>query len=202
MSSKPRYSAKCLQTATISAGRWDRRRGCRAAVSPACCRYRVSVREFPGQRRMAGTTRHRISPVCRRAALPVGPWSCRQARRCLAAVPVASARSRLRARAPAVPFGPVASPAQAGLVRSPSRTRPSACMRERASVSLSCSENGSHARRFRIKSETSGFTITDQREMSHRRHRSAFGQADTAVFCRPIGQPCPWKFRPPPEPPR
>src|SRR5258708_39689977 len=48
----------------------------------------------------------------------------------------------------------------------------------------------------------SGFAVTDQREMPHRRHPAALGQADAAMFRRPIVQTRPWKFRPPAEPPR
>ena len=33
-----------------------------------------------------------------------------------------------------------------------------------------------------------GLAVTDQREMPHRRHRAALGQADAAVFRGPIGQ--------------
>src|SRR5258706_16459664 len=51
-------------------------------------------------------------------------------------------------------------------------------------------------------SAISGFAVTYQREMPHRRHRAALGQADAAMFRRPIGQTRPWKFRPPAEPPR
>ena len=128
----------CLQSAPISAARWDRRRGCRAAGSPACCRHRASVRGCPDQRPAADTTRHRISPVCRRAARPAGRLWCLQALRCLAAAPVASARTQWHARPQVAPFGPEASPARAGPARSPRLTPPSARMRERTEVSFSC----------------------------------------------------------------
>jgi hypothetical protein len=76
-------------------------------------------------------------------------------------------------------------------------------MREATEVLFSCGENGQPAPRFRRElAKLSGFAVTDQRKMPHRRHRAALGQADAAVFGRPIGQPCPWKFRPPAEPPR
>src|SRR5260221_11821039 len=51
-------------------------------------------------------------------------------------------------------------------------------------------------------SAISGFAVTYQREMPHRRHRAALGQADAAVFRRPIGHTRPWKFRTPAEPTR
>src|SRR3979490_360686 len=47
-----------------------------------------------------------------------------------------------------------------------------------------------------------GLSISYQREMPHRRHWAALGQADAAVFCGPIGQTRPWKFRPPAQPSR
>ena len=68
LSSKPDRSAKLLQKGVISAALRDRRRGCRAAGSPACCRLPGSAREFPGRRPRADIARRRISPACRRAA--------------------------------------------------------------------------------------------------------------------------------------
>ena len=138
------------ENAAISAGSSGRRRDCRAAGSPACCRHRVSARGFPDQRRLADTTPRRISPVCRRADRPAGRL-CLLAQRCLAAAPVALVSNRLRARAQAGPSGPVASPARAELARSPRLTQPSARMRERSEVSFSCGENGRRARRFPTK---------------------------------------------------
>src|SRR5258707_10862191 len=50
--------------------------------------------------------------------------------------------------------------------------------------------------------KASGFAIANERKMPHRRHRATLGQADAAVFCGPIHQTLPGKFRPPAEPPR
>ena len=138
----------CLQSVLISAAPWERRRGCRGAGSPACCRHRVSARGSPDQRPAADTTRRRISPVCRRAARTAGRLWCLQAQRCLAAAPVASARSHWHARPQVAPSGAEASPARAGLARPPRLTPPSARMRERTEVSFSCGENGRRTRRF------------------------------------------------------
>jgi hypothetical protein len=44
------------------------------------------------------------------------------------------------------------------------------------------------------------FSITDQREMPHRRHRTALGENNAAMSGRPIHQPRPWKFGPPAKP--
>ena len=151
LSSKPARSIKRPQTALISAARFDRRRGCRAAVSPACCRRPVSVRGSPDQRPGADIARRRTAPACRRAARTADRSWCLQAQRCLAAAPVASARSRWRARPQVAPSGAEASPAWAGLAHSPRLTPPSARMRERTEVSFSCGENGRSARRFPIR---------------------------------------------------
>src|SRR5271166_3328603 len=56
--------------------------------------------------------------------------------------------------------------------------------------------------RAKVPPPLSGFAIADQREMSHRRHRTALGQADAAMSGSPVDQTRPWKFRPPAEPPR
>src|SRR5258708_33468005 len=129
LSSKPARLVRlnqtsCLQSVLISAAPWDRRRGCRGAGSPACCRHRVSARGSPDQRPAADTTRRRISPVCRRAARRAGRLWCLQAQRSLAAAPVASARSQWHARPPVAPSGPAAAPAPAGLAREPRLTAP------------------------------------------------------------------------------
>ena len=142
------------ESVLISAAPWDRRRGYRGAGSPACCRHRVSARGSPDQRPAADTTRRRISPVCRRAARRAGRLWCLQAQRCLAAAPVASARSQWHARPRVAPSGREASPARAGLARSPCLMPPSARMRERTEVSFSCGENGRRARRFPKKRRT------------------------------------------------
>ncbi len=73
MSSKAVTPPKCLQSVAISAVLSDRRRGCRAAESPAWCRHRGSGRGFPGRRRRADTARRQIAPVCRRAARRAWP---------------------------------------------------------------------------------------------------------------------------------
>jgi len=147
----PPVPSNACKTALISAARSDRRRGCRAAESPGCCRHRVSVRGSPDQRPGADTTRRRISPACRRAARTADPLWCLQAQRCLAAAPVASARSHWHARPQVAPSGAEASPARAGLARPPRLTPPSARMRERTEVSFSWRENGRPARRFPIR---------------------------------------------------
>src|SRR5271156_4932613 len=48
----------------------------------------------------------------------------------------------------------------------------------------------------------SRFAVSDQRKMSHWRHRPAPGEADAAMPGGPVDQTGPWKFRPPAEPPR
>jgi hypothetical protein len=167
MSSNPAFSIKRLQSALISAGQWDRRRGCRAAESRVCCRRQASVRGCPDQCPGADTTRRRISPVCRRAARPAGRLWCLQAQRCLAAAPVASARSHWHARPQVAPSGPAASPARAGLARSP-LPPPSARMRERSEVSFSCLENGRRARRFPERPHLLPLAACGQREIAFR----------------------------------
>ncbi len=159
MSSKPGRSRRQavlreILQAVISAGRWDRRRGCRAAGSPACCRYRASARAFADRRPRAGTTRRRISPVCRRAAR----WLCPVVVPCGADASLrrrlASARNRWRARAPAARFGPAASPATAAPGRRPRRMPPISTHDEKERAFRSaCRENGQPARMFRGNSD-------------------------------------------------
>jgi len=125
---------KPLQSTAISAERWDRRRGCRAEGSPACCRRRVSVPAFAGLRPRADTTRHRTLPVCRQAArglalsCPAAPW-------CQVAARTASARNRWRA--PAAQFAP------AGPLQLPRRRPPSARRKKSVNVSFACGETAS-----------------------------------------------------------
>ena len=132
MSSKARVCAKCLERVPISAARWDRRRGCRAAESPAYFPYLASAREFPDQHRRADIAPHRTSPACHPAArLPLTWWSL-QAQSYLAAGPAGSARNC--SWEPAARFEPVALPATAGPARSQRPSSPSAHMTNRASV--------------------------------------------------------------------
>lgn len=56
---------------------------------------------------------------------------------------------------------------------------------------------------FPVKiAQASRFAEADQRKMPHRRHRPAFGEANAAMPCRPVGQPRPRELRTPAEPPR
>src|ERR1700704_5720021 len=58
---------------------------------------------------------------------------------------------------------------------------------------------GSSAQAF---PQSLGFAIFDQREMPHRRHWAALGQAGAAVFCGPTARTHPWNSGPPAEPSR
>jgi hypothetical protein len=149
MSSNPTSAAKCLQTGLISAGRWDRRRGFREEVSPACCRYRVSARAFPGLHQQADIKRRPTSPVLAERFGPLSggsafwrngaPWRHR-----LHGYAVIRARGRRR------------------LSRWRGGRRRGLCVRhpryrtnkpERMSECFICmQENGRHARRFRTES--------------------------------------------------
>jgi hypothetical protein len=44
------------------------------------------------------------------------------------------------------------------------------------------------------------FPITDEREVSHRGHRTALGEDDAAMSGCPVHESCPRKFRPPAKP--
>ena len=48
----------------------------------------------------------------------------------------------------------------------------------------------------------SRFEVADQREVPHRRHRTALDQRDAAVLGGPVDEARPRKFRPPAEPAR
>ncbi len=58
--------------------------------------------------------------------------------------------------------------------------------------------NGLTARRFRGNSavfrSSSGFAVTNEREMPHRGHRPPLGQADAAMFGGPVRQPAPMEI--------
>jgi len=135
MSGKGRLSVgQVPANAAISAGVWDRRRGCRAAESPACCRYRASARAFPDRPLQAGTARHRIWPVCRQAARPAGRSWCPPAPRCHGAASTASARNRLRTQA--ARFEPPASPSWEAPAHGRHRRPPSARKRKGLHISF------------------------------------------------------------------
>ena len=118
----------------ISAGPWGRRLGCRAAGSPACCRYPAQVRACPDRRPRAGTARRPTGPVCRPAARSAGRLWFARARPCLSTGPVASVRNWRRARVTAGPFEPGVSPALAEPGLPPRRRPPSVHMKEGATV--------------------------------------------------------------------
>ncbi len=87
------HASLTLQPHLISVGRWDRPQGFPAAGSPACCRYRVSVRGFPDQRPREGTVRHRTAPACRQVVQIAGRLSCLRAQSCPSAVRAGLARN-------------------------------------------------------------------------------------------------------------
>ena len=128
MSSKPGRSAKALsnlgKSAAISAARWGRRRGCRAAESPACCRFPASARAFPGStpggghntpsdlRQFVAQAARALWPVVVSfgAMVPCGGTGC------VGAQPAGAFRRRRRRSAPAASTAP-AAPARAAAPR-------------------------------------------------------------------------------------
>ena len=165
MSSKPGSGlraklpgAKSLQNAVISAVRWGRRRGCRAAGSPACCRHRASARAFAGSTPAGGHNTPsdlRQFVAERLVALPGG--RALPARWCPAA-PAASARNRsVRAGAGgAVWAGGVAGVGGACALAAPDAAIRTQAEKERV-FDPHARENGLPARRFR--SGTADFRI-------------------------------------------
>jgi hypothetical protein len=140
---------KSRQNSVISAECWDRRRGCRAAGSPACFPHRASARAFAGRRPRADTIRRRSAPVCHPAARGLPRSSCPVALRCPVGSLTASANIRWRAPAPAGRFARAASQVTAAPGHPPRQTLPSACSQRRAGFSSSWRENGEPAQMFR-----------------------------------------------------
>ena len=103
---RKQHAAKA-KNLTLAAPR-DRRRGCRAAESPASSRPEGSAHAFRGRHRAAGRARHRISPACRQA-IPARAlsWSL-AARACLRAEQPRSACNSTHGRDWAGKFAPAA----------------------------------------------------------------------------------------------
>ena len=132
----------------ISAGRWGRRRDCRAAGSPVYCPYPGPARAFPGRRRKAGTERRWISPVCRRATRCSGRWWCLRASVPRCGTGCIGAQSLARGAAGgAVCAGGVAGAGGACAPAMPEAANAGIAITKVASSA--CSENEQQARRFR-----------------------------------------------------
>src|SRR5579863_4504011 len=98
---------------------------------------------------------------------------------------------------------PVASPGAAGAVRAGGvagvggacalATPETASSTHDSNKEVFICMQGKRPARTDVPPKASGFAVTDQREVSHRRHRTAFGQADAAMLCGPVDQPRPRK---------